>query len=147
MTFDSFGQEISKEEYAIFVRLLSPFCPHSAEELWEKIGGNGFASLASWPIADTTKINPLYDAIDKAVESSVGDILNITRLIEEKQGKKSTAVYLYTLPQELANYDVGLISNRIGIPVKAFAVNDPNKYDPSTKASKAKPGKPAIYVE
>ena len=31
------------------IRLLSPFCPHIAEELWEKIGMKGFISVAEWP--------------------------------------------------------------------------------------------------
>jgi hypothetical protein len=31
--------------------------------------------------------------------------------------------------------------------VKVFAVNDKAKYDPEGKASKAKPGKPAIFIE
>ena len=35
-----------------FVRLLAPFAPHLAEELWERLGGTGFVSLASWPVAD-----------------------------------------------------------------------------------------------
>jgi leucyl-tRNA synthetase len=30
-------------------QLLMPFAPHLAEELWEKLGGQGFVSLASWP--------------------------------------------------------------------------------------------------
>jgi leucyl-tRNA synthetase len=35
-----------------FVRLLSPFAPHLAEEIWSRLGGEGFVSLAPWPIAD-----------------------------------------------------------------------------------------------
>lgn len=31
------------------IQLLAPFAPHIAEELWEKLGGEGFVSLASWP--------------------------------------------------------------------------------------------------
>jgi leucyl-tRNA synthetase len=35
-----------------FLRLLSPFAPHLAEELWARIGGAGCVSLAPWPEAD-----------------------------------------------------------------------------------------------
>jgi leucyl-tRNA synthetase len=35
-----------------FVRLLAPFAPHLAEELWARLGGIGFVSLAPWPVAD-----------------------------------------------------------------------------------------------
>jgi leucyl-tRNA synthetase len=33
-------------------QLLMPFAPHLAEELWEKMGGEGFVSLAPWPKHD-----------------------------------------------------------------------------------------------
>lgn len=35
-----------------FLRLLSPFAPHLAEELWARLGGEGLVSLAPWPQAD-----------------------------------------------------------------------------------------------
>ena len=31
------------------IQLLAPFAPHIAEELWERLGGEGFVSLQSWP--------------------------------------------------------------------------------------------------
>lgn len=36
------------------VQILAPFAPHLAEELWEKMGGQGLCSLAPWPIYDST---------------------------------------------------------------------------------------------
>lgn len=35
-----------------FVQLLAPFAPHLAEELWEKMEGQGLCSLAPWPKYD-----------------------------------------------------------------------------------------------
>ncbi|WP_413289105.1 leucine--tRNA ligase [Bdellovibrio sp. HCB337] len=37
-------------------QLLMPFAPYMAEELWEKMGGEGFVSLAPWPKYDTNLI-------------------------------------------------------------------------------------------
>jgi leucyl-tRNA synthetase len=34
------------------VQLLAPLAPHTAEELWERLGGQGFVSLAPWPAYD-----------------------------------------------------------------------------------------------
>jgi leucyl-tRNA synthetase len=34
------------------VRLLSPFAPHVADELWEQLGGRGWLEEAAWPSAD-----------------------------------------------------------------------------------------------
>jgi leucyl-tRNA synthetase len=35
-------------------QLMMPFAPHLAEEIWEKLGGEGFVSLAPWPKFDPT---------------------------------------------------------------------------------------------
>ncbi len=47
--------KLDKETLSIFVRLLCPFAPHICEEMWETIGGEGFASLAKWPEYDEAK--------------------------------------------------------------------------------------------
>ncbi len=43
---------LSKADYMTLIRLLSPFAPHVTEELWEMLGGEGFCSVAPWPIYD-----------------------------------------------------------------------------------------------
>ncbi|MBL7689355.1 MAG: leucine--tRNA ligase [Bdellovibrionaceae bacterium] len=35
------------------VQMVAPFAPHVAEELWEKMGGEGFVALAPWPKFDS----------------------------------------------------------------------------------------------
>ncbi len=39
----------SKKALVPLIQLLAPFAPHMCEELWEKLGGKGFVSLADWP--------------------------------------------------------------------------------------------------
>ena len=39
------------------------------------------------------------------------------------------------------------IEKRTGLKTKIYAVNDKSKHDPEKKSSKAKPGKPGIYLE
>jgi hypothetical protein len=51
------------------------------------------------------------------------------------------------MPFEIGNYNSETLSKRIGKEIKVYAVNDKKKYDPEGKASKAKPGKPGIFVE
>ena len=46
---------LTSDELKIFVRILSPFAPHIAEEIWESMGGNGLCSLAKWPEWDEAK--------------------------------------------------------------------------------------------
>ena len=56
---------ITKNELSVFIRLLCPFAPHLAEEMWETLGMSGFASLASWPEYDEAK------CVDSTVEIAV----------------------------------------------------------------------------
>jgi leucyl-tRNA synthetase len=43
---------VSAEEINTFLRLLAPFAPHIAEELWQRIGGTYSIHQQSWPQAD-----------------------------------------------------------------------------------------------
>lgn len=46
----------STEALKPLVQILAPFAPHMAEELWEKMGGEGLCSLAPWPKYDNTLV-------------------------------------------------------------------------------------------
>jgi leucyl-tRNA synthetase len=37
------------EAFTVLARLVAPFAPHFAEELWERLGQEGFVTLARWP--------------------------------------------------------------------------------------------------
>jgi len=147
--FDVFVEEkeASRKDLESFLKLLSVFCPHVCEELWEKIRGKGFISLADWPVVDEKKIDKELEKQEQIVENVVGDIMNILKIIREKQGKECEKVYLYVMPNEIDVYDSERLSNRIGKKLDVFAVNNKKKYDPSGKAKKAKPEKPGIFVE
>ncbi len=47
--------ELPKQYMEGFVKLLSPVCPHIAEELWEKLGHQGTIAYESWPVYDESK--------------------------------------------------------------------------------------------
>ena len=46
---------LTKDELMTLVRLICPFAPHLAEELWATLGGEGLCSLAPWPVWDENK--------------------------------------------------------------------------------------------
>ena len=56
---------LTVDELSTLTRLLCPFAPHLCEEIWEKIGGEGFCSLASFPTYDEAK------TVDSTVEIAV----------------------------------------------------------------------------
>ena len=67
--FESLENETSKQDLESFLKLLSVFSPHLAEELYEKLGNKSFISLAKWPIIDESKI-----ARGKAIGTNVADV-------------------------------------------------------------------------
>jgi len=144
--FDSFEHEESKETLEGFLKILHPFCPHIAEELWHKLGNKTFISLEKWPKADESKIDEKFDKQEEQVKKTIEDINNILRIMKEKEVKK---IYLYVIPNELKIYqeEKENMLKSLNLALEIFAVNDKNKHDPQGKASKAKPGKPAIYIE
>ena len=137
-------------EFIIFqTKAISPFCPHIAEEIWSKIGNKTFISLEKWPVTDESKINERFEEEEKKIEKIAEDINNIIRIIREKQNKDLKKAYLYSIPSEKKLYEDtrGILERKTKVSIEVFAVNDKNKYDPENRASKAKMGKPAIYLE
>ncbi len=44
--------KLTTDQLDRFVRLLAPFAPHIAQEIYTKIGGNGYIAVATWPTFD-----------------------------------------------------------------------------------------------
>ncbi len=147
--FDLISQEkkVDKKTIESFLKILHPFCPHLTEELWEKIGNKPFISIQKWPEIDKSKINEKFELVEKTIDQTVSDIINIITIVKQKQGKEPQKVYLYILPNEKENYSEEELTKRVEKPVRIYLVDDKNKYDPQNKASKAKPLKPGIFIE
>ncbi|MCB0330617.1 MAG: leucine--tRNA ligase [Bdellovibrionales bacterium] len=47
-----YSAQVTKETTATFVKLLSPFAPHLAEELWERLGNSESIAYEPWPKFD-----------------------------------------------------------------------------------------------
>ncbi len=146
--FNVLPEKTSKEVLEKFLKLMQPFCPHVAEELWEKIGGKGFVSVAKWPEAEENKINENFERQEKAVEKLGEDINSILNIFAKDKKKPETA-YVYVIPSEKEFLEAGRknVEKKTGLKIVIHAVNDKDKYDPEGKSKRAKPGKPAIYLE
>ncbi|PIR86342.1 leucine--tRNA ligase [Candidatus Kaiserbacteria bacterium CG10_big_fil_rev_8_21_14_0_10_43_70] len=57
---------ISKKTFGNFVRVLAPFAPHIAEELWEGLGNDSSVHTTPWPKYDESKI--VEDTVTIAVQ-------------------------------------------------------------------------------
>ena len=56
---------ITKGELKAYAKLLDPFAPHVAEEIWENVGGEGLLAVAQWPDYDEAK------TVDSTIEVPV----------------------------------------------------------------------------
>jgi len=61
------------------VRMLAPVTPHICEELWEKMDGKGFVSLASWPTSDLAKVDVKAEENESLIMNTLEDTLNIVK--------------------------------------------------------------------
>jgi len=102
--FESFSQEEEKKVLENFLKLLSPFCPHIAEELWSKLGNKSFISLERWPKAG--KIDEKLLKEEEQVEKLVEDINNIKKILEGRNElKDKREVKIFAIPSELDVYE------------------------------------------
>ena len=138
------GGTPSKKLIADWLKVLSPFIPHMAEEYWHKLGNSTFITTESWP--EAREIDEKVLKAEDEVRTLVDDLNNLMRIVKEKK----TKLYVYSMPNE-AQYlkdAAEFIKQRFKFDsVTVSSVADKDKHDPMKKASKAKPGKPAIYLE
>ena len=140
------NKDYDKETLEKLILLISPFAPHLAEEMHEKLGNKGFCSLASWPKCDEKKINENLEKLEELINKTKDDIINIKNMLKLYKPE----VYIYCIPKEfeLFNKNLEFLRNSTdSLSIKVFSVNDKNKYDPKNKAVKAKLNRPAIYLE
>ncbi len=76
---------IIKETFSIFIRLLAPFAPHIAEELWERAGGKDSVHLSCWPNYDEKAlISESYELIIQIKGKVRGKITMPTETTKEQ---------------------------------------------------------------
>lgn len=81
-------EEVNKESLETLVKILSPFAPHLAEEMWEKLGHKKFVSLEKWPKHDDKKIDVKAEAEEEMVQQTITDIRKVLELAKIEQPKK-----------------------------------------------------------
>lgn len=77
----------------VWVRLMAPFTPHICEELWEKLDGEGFVSLARWPEPVEEWRNEIIELEEDYIRELIDDIKEIIKVAKLEDAKKA---YIYT---------------------------------------------------
>jgi len=89
---------VTKDELEIFIKLLAPFAPHIAEEIWASLGNEGFISLAKWPEYDEAKT--VDDEIEVAVQvnGKTREVVKVPKDVDKDSaiaaGKEAAARWL-----------------------------------------------------
>jgi leucyl-tRNA synthetase len=135
-------------KYAIktFLKMLAPIAPHVCEEVWHLMGEKTLIATESWPTFDKKKINEKVEKTEELLDKTAEDIQHICKIVGKDTIKK---ICLYVIPPECKQYEncAEFLIKKFKANISVFAVNDPKKFDPQGKAKKAKPGRPAIYLE
>ncbi|MCB0086316.1 MAG: leucine--tRNA ligase [Caldilineaceae bacterium] len=67
-----------------FVRLLAPFAPHLAEELWERLGEQQLVSLAAWPQYDEELVQDEMIQVPIQINGRLRDVMTVTAGADDK---------------------------------------------------------------
>ncbi len=81
-------ETLSKQVMEIFVKLLAPFVPHFAEELWEKLGHNKSVHLEKWPEFNEKYLVEDTLTIVFSVNGKPRDNVQVPKNISEKDLEK-----------------------------------------------------------
>ena len=60
------SRPVLQEALSVLIRLLAPFAPHLAEELWHQLGGGQSVHQQSWPELDPTAL--VQDTVDLVIQ-------------------------------------------------------------------------------
>jgi len=143
---DQISKKVYKETLERLALILSPVIPYACEEIWHKIGNKSFVGLEKWPQADERKIDKNILGLENIFSKTLEDLNQVLKLV----GKRNKAYLYFATEKELEYFKDNLdyVKQQFGFrEVNPFLAKDPKKYDPQNKASKAKYGKPGIYLE
>ncbi|MGH2575838.1 MAG: class I tRNA ligase family protein, partial [Ignavibacteria bacterium] len=84
-----YGREkLPKSVLEKFLKLLSPFAPHLAEELWERLGHSETISFEKWPDYDAKKISKNVVTVVGQVNGKIRTKIEVDTDLDEEKLKK-----------------------------------------------------------
>jgi len=107
------------------VLMLSPFAPHIAEEIWEKLGNSELASKSAWPSSIGIEIDSKSIQTETLLKSIIDDINNILKITKISPKK----ITIYTAEQWKSKAYNAILKNvldgqtNIGAIIKSLIAN------------------------
>jgi leucyl-tRNA synthetase len=81
-------ETFSIELINVLVKLLSPFAPHLAEELWQRLGNDGTIAYENWPSYDPAKVEMAVITIVGQINGKVRVKLEVENDTDEEKLKE-----------------------------------------------------------
>ncbi|MCX6779859.1 MAG: leucine--tRNA ligase [Candidatus Magasanikbacteria bacterium] len=81
-------EAISKEDFSVLLKLLSPFAPHMTEELWNELGNSESIFESAWPKYDAELAKDEEITLAVQVNGKLRDTLVVSADINEEEAKK-----------------------------------------------------------
>ena len=88
------NEAVLKRFIEVQTKILAPFAPHLAEEIWHQIGREGFVADAAYPEVSRNEIDPRAEAEEALLETTLADVREILKVTRIKPKK----IALYTAP-------------------------------------------------
>ncbi len=76
---------ITKDELSVLAKVLSPFAPHLAEEIYSALGNSGLVSLAAWPEYDESKTSDDTVEMPVQINGKVKSLIKINKASEKAE--------------------------------------------------------------
>ncbi len=76
------GSPVLNEYISVWIRLLTPIIPFTAEGLWKAISGEGPVVYADWPNYNANKVNKKSEVAEELLLRTVEDVESILKLIQ-----------------------------------------------------------------
>jgi len=99
------AQSISVTDYQLLITILSPFAPHIAEELWQKLGNEKSIFLQTWPTAEDKYLKDEEVEMVVQVNGKVRERLMVASDVTEDEVKEtaleSEKVKIFTAGKEI----------------------------------------------
>lgn len=81
------GTKLEKTKFQNFLKILSPFAPHLAQELWEAAGFPGICFVQKWPKISAGKIKAGKISLIVQINGKMRDIVEVEAGIAEEEAK------------------------------------------------------------
>jgi leucyl-tRNA synthetase len=90
----NFSNKLSKYPsmyaYKIFLKMLTPFAPHTTEEVWKSLGEKEMISVQKWPEVDKSKIDLKAEIWEDYISNLIKDIEEVRKLAKIEKPNKIT---------------------------------------------------------